>query len=990
MASILCAPFSSGDDSGKARFGIAPINWFLFGLNALVLGLSVFAVAKTFEIFHEAESDFVFNSMMNTEPKPCGIATPDIYLLYQGLGIISTGPFSVPQRNKWASDLRQTMCSARRTGAVTTQPFQVRALTLGLLLNNDTLYPYRSKSWPTADEGPKASENHTVGHLCTQSFKDGQPGSFNSKLYGDLVERVSRAYLAAMPAFFRLDTSTRYPSGVDAEGCMGSKNPFHDDEQNCPHLATIQSELRKAGTTAQSALMVGYHPFLSGAPLGATPENDVDNYYAHSMPRVDEMLYRLLALSVVSQYDRTENAASCFRKTNAAEDARQMCERIYGAAASSYTLGSNTVTLSEVGSGSVGTVGGPFGVNGAEAGLPTLKYKDGTTGDADMEVEFETYQHRVATMVPRERRTRIKDGNNNHILKDSEIAAVDDTNVYGGDVYPQAKTCHMEFRDYTSFSPPSPPANAYLREDDNAPKAPPSAPYITATDESGEQVRRAVVEACTHNHQWGRWDQARLFGIPDVVMPFVRGPIEEASYNVRNAGDSILNDFYTNSIKRGGAEGHPKFEMRVWTAFRLALTTIWASILLPTLGFLIGGSIVPASVQFAIHLLGATTETKGFQKTVLRPENRSKFFWVALFVGIFAIIWVLLVDPSHQAPYPRDDVCNDFLSHAYGGPYVTTHSRENFLLASDWIVGWTTLFVLLISLAYNITKPSSLSYIMDKIRQVKREDRKGAPYNERISLFVFFVCLLIIIMGAVLAGLRGAEWLEEANNDAFSEDKKQTDWLRQECYCLLWVTFLQGIGLGSLTQRWAVADMKEYLIVPWVVSNAVLLGAPLIVRNQVFYGEGSNPDIDIYSSEEPGIGTLVTFEYIFAIVAASAVIVNGALAYRAAQKRDSVPPGKDKEAAEAVAVNSSEGMTSDEFSRKSENEYIQGVREQREREAAEQAARRRAEVRRSSLRQQGVRLKPIQEEESYAGSRTGRLTWNANKAGYLPMIKLPV
>lgn len=945
------------------EYSPVPINLFLIMFNALVLTFSIYAVVQTFNIFHDAETDFLFNAKMTEEPRPCGIATPDIYLLYQGLGIIPTGPFTYPQRTKWANDLRTTMCSKEKTGTVTTEAYQVRALTIGSLLKNDSLYPFTKESWVSADDAALASENRTVGHLCTQSFNGSQPGRFNSDLYGDLVERVSRAYLAAMPAFFRLDTSTRYPSGVNDEGCMNSKNPFHDNAQDCKHLAVIQSELRKAGTTSQSALMVGYGAHVSGPSVSDTPESDPLGYYTKVMPRVDEMLYRLLALTVVAQYDRDLNAGTCFRTSNAENDARKMCEQIYGAATDSYTIGTETVELTNttlITSGAA--VGGPFGESTDAYGLPTLEYTDPTTLDRNMKVKFETYQHRVATMVPLKRRNNIE--NANGALKTSEVSSEEDANVYGGDVYPQAKTCHMEFGDYEHFSPPSPPAQ-YARYESISPSMPPAA---------NTEVLEAVVQACEHNHQWGRWDQARLFGIPDVVRPFVRGPIEETSFSIRGLGDDVVNRLYTSNLENGDAKHTAKYEMRLWTGFRLAMTTIWASILLPVIGFLIGSSTVPTAVQFLIHVLGKTTETKGFKKTVTRPEQRSNFFFFALFVGAFATFWILLVDPSSQAPHPRDDKCTDFLTRGHGGPYVTTHARENFGFEADWTVGWITVGLIAGPFLYNQIKPQFMSLIIKTISKTKDEERDGQPYNELWAWGALSLSLLIIIFEAIMAGLSGARWIDKADEDPFAALPKEADWLKQDCLVIAWVSFLHGIGIGSLTQRWVVKDMGRCLIYLWGACNAVLLGSPLIVRNTVFYGTGSNANIDL--PEEEGISTLISFEYIFSIVLIGVAIVS------AIKTLNANPPSKvapaEKAADKAAAINSKDGPTAEEVDAKAREAQIEMARQAQ----ADDFEKRRA---RNALQRQRAR------EQGYNGylpPGSAFLAHAGGKNGYLPMIKL--
>lgn len=119
---------------------------------------------------------------------------------------------------------------------------------------------------------------------------------------------------------------------------MNDFDPFLDAE--CEEGAFVRQELDKAGTTLQSALMVGALPEADTFSVRQTPEQPEASdyaYYPSSMPRVDEMLYRLLALAVVAQRDRHSNLGGCFRKPNAQYDGRQFCEWVYGAASADYT-----------------------------------------------------------------------------------------------------------------------------------------------------------------------------------------------------------------------------------------------------------------------------------------------------------------------------------------------------------------------------------------------------------------------------------------------------------------------------------------------------------------------------------------------------------------------------------------------------------------------------------------------------------------------------
>ena len=74
-------------------------NLILGVCNILVGALAVLGLFVGIVIFWEAETDFLFNARLAVDPKPCGLATPDVFLLTQGLGIEDTTPNVRPRRN---------------------------------------------------------------------------------------------------------------------------------------------------------------------------------------------------------------------------------------------------------------------------------------------------------------------------------------------------------------------------------------------------------------------------------------------------------------------------------------------------------------------------------------------------------------------------------------------------------------------------------------------------------------------------------------------------------------------------------------------------------------------------------------------------------------------------------------------------------------------------------------------------------------------------
>lgn len=130
------------------------------------------------------------------------------------------------------------------------------------------------------------AENALVENLCNR--RDYEKG-----IYGGIRRRISTAYVLANSAFKKYTT-----------GCMGSNEPFQTTTLECTYASSvIHKELLLA---ANDTVISGYGP----------------------LPPVGNMLYRLLALSVVAEHDRRENYNACFRNL-LAQNATEMCQDIY-------------------------------------------------------------------------------------------------------------------------------------------------------------------------------------------------------------------------------------------------------------------------------------------------------------------------------------------------------------------------------------------------------------------------------------------------------------------------------------------------------------------------------------------------------------------------------------------------------------------------------------------------------------------------------------
>ena len=861
-----------GKDAKVKDIRLAKTNLFLLLSNALVLAGLVYAGVLAVQSFDRAEATFLRQAQLRGDPNPCALPTPDVYFLFQALDLAPTSAVHAVKRKTWIGNIEHALCNAEfgSTSSVGSNDaaydYAKRLTTLAFLFNNRTLRPpenfdaFATAASQVAADHPWApvGERLLTEYLCSLTHNHSVAGAeydnFNSKLYGDLVYRVSRAYLNAMPAFYKLSTSGKWPTdlgqstGADVydRTCMEQHHPFRSDiaPTQCAWIDTIRRELAAAGTAAQSALMVGQHtklaPATSGWPTGATadsPEHDVNKFYAASMPRVDAMLYRLLALTVVGHYDRTYNNRDCFRNHAPATDgAADMCRDLYAAA------------------GQTGDTAHEF-PDAADVQLPALDGLSSGRGDNAV-TTFSSYQLRMATMIPRARRySGTNDGtkyDTGHFLY--EAAAADTTAVYGGDPRPQARTCSMDERDYTRYSPPS----SVPRWEFSFAAAPPAAPGVAGYTGPAGGALDAVIEACAKNMKWGLLEQTRLFGLPDAVHEFVVEPRDVAAHAMQWLYETFLNDYYVNVLaESGGNENKPAYALRLWSAFQFAMTGLWSTMFASVAGYLTAWTVVPLVAQLLprVPLIGRFLKPcwrkNGAQQTVVRPSiARDLVFIVWTIVAVFVSVWMVVVAPAEGPVYPVDSDCEAFQESpnergSNGGVFPTSARDVKSVVTAHCIPGWVLLGMIGWCWIYELVLVQCIDKLDPVIKFVKEYKERNPQYERNNTI----ATVIIIVVSAVCVGLavssaimQGNNWKDVSEHMQDAEDKgaegddsyvalaPEAEWLAHEVRMCAITAYLQAVGVGMLSQRWVVVNLSTLDTSLYYALIGGFLVAPYWVR----------------------------------------------------------------------------------------------------------------------------------------------------------------
>ena len=312
--------------------------WALFRQPNLFLALSSLAyVAMSiaiytigFDAFYEAKDALNDNVASRHSPTdgvtPCGLATPDLLMLQQALGIDERGVMQpmdvtpayhhrVDRAKMWLCSVEHDWPPAPPITDTPSTPNQAHVDTS--ILRGLSLIMGRTKYQPITFGDATGNGNIKTAlkaDLCnTDSNDEDLDHIYSSRLqaaYPDLRLRVERAYIAALPSFYQY-----WHGGESGSTCLGDLDPFGavEDypERTCHNNRFVSYVLDVAASN-------GVQKTMLGQPIGGGSD---DRDWL-------EKLYALILLSVIGHIDRTQNNGECFMNTNNV-DAQAFCQSIY-------------------------------------------------------------------------------------------------------------------------------------------------------------------------------------------------------------------------------------------------------------------------------------------------------------------------------------------------------------------------------------------------------------------------------------------------------------------------------------------------------------------------------------------------------------------------------------------------------------------------------------------------------------------------------------
>jgi hypothetical protein len=759
----------------------------------------------------------------NSQPPPCGLATPDPLELLKALdrenGFLNIYQIIFQDYDKWNSTIHHGLCGlnfadwpdgsddARDPGeeyptytlgaSLGGSPERFSGqytigrelMALAKIMKRDGYYPINNPN----------DGYQTLWTKFDDEFCDEDDGAWYDKrerrIYGELKERIAKAYVTAAPAFFRYRTwmlvpgdaqdttikgqvpasvadvdldglpdpismsSNEHGVGYTELGCLGGKNPF----AYCSNGAHINEVLLAAGSHDNLARVVGAGPAL---------------------PRFTEMLYALLALGEIGIMDRTQNEGRCFGNdfsgaSEPTQDALQFCKNVLGDAGGATAVALNAYAL-------------PGGVS--------MLNVDSAPGAA-------TYLDSHAALY-----------------------------------YEKAmETAEGEASCNKGHSPPPPTPNTdrvYTSD--------------TATD-----THTAVLHACANMHQFGLFDQMRLFGLPDVEGRFV---IDARPKNGFELGGELLYKPLFEDLMDASEYQNPASRLEAYLAYRVAATTIWGMLTSSCLGFFGMRSLLPLIVQILTQF-NVAKNRRGQTIVLTRPSLELPVF-LAMASSFLMFAYIFYLDPAIQSNSYITHKCQHWAGKdawAPAGAFITTWYSERWGVGrySAQYVGLIMLFLGIFPFIYTV---SGFLFAY----KLRKKIEKGKNRWSRRSLAGFFVLFLFVVVSlglfAGIAQKSGDEYhvVAAAGGDTTREARR----LGNDCIAAVYASFWLSAFLGHCRARWALDAMSKFFKGAWLGLGILLaaipiLQTPILVGRDLWEGKTSN-GLDV-SSERT---TMVTFLYV--------------------------------------------------------------------------------------------------------------------------------
>ena len=364
---------------------------------------------------------------------------------------------------------------------------------------------------------------------------------------------------------------------------------------------------------------------------------------------------------------------------------------------------------------------------------------------------------------------------------------------------------------------------------------PPPAPPIYRNEPDAGFTKKLSAQVCAATLQYGLFEQGRLFGIPDVLGPFV---IDNRVHpNIHFIGKLVYDYMYVKPMEKAGdILADPKSKLEMYIAYRLSSTSIWAILVANVAGYMMVRALAPMGVHI-LKLIGFKTNVIKYKDpngpygdiyeeiVLVRPQIGWPVY-LAMGVTVLAVYWILWVDPATQSHYYISPTCEDWQGlgvHVPSGAFGTTWGKRRYGRFGEHLIGVLlaiTFFLILFVIAVGKTFVPA-----GALKEAAQVDVGTTARLDTVALIMIGFALVIQILFISQSIVSGDAWYQAVK--ASDNDAVALDVFTKDVWMSVWAAFWTSASIAWYRQKWAVDKLNFILQLAWMASALLLLWMPV-------------------------------------------------------------------------------------------------------------------------------------------------------------------
>ena len=345
-------------------------------------------------------------------------------------------------------------------------------------------------------------------------------------------------------------------------------------------------------------------------------------------------------------------------------------------------------------------------------------------------------------------------------------------------------------------------------------------------------------QVCAATLEYGLVEQGRLFGIPDVIMPFVVDNRVHRSFHF--VAWILYTLLYVDPAKDGGLTfADPKAKLELYIAYRLASSSIWAILVANVAGFMMVRALVPIGIQalkfFGVmsgekkmvpNHLGVPVEIDQYEPIRLMRPQIGKIIYATVFTTLLVVYWIMYLDPATQSHYYISDSCEDWAGlgvQVPSGAYVTTWGKRRFDRFGEHLIGILLILTVFVLLFQQFIGRSMISKkVVEDTSKVKlgATSRKGF-----VAIALVGFALLIQLFFILQSATSGQKWFDGAKGDDNAQRLGQV--YAKDVLMSVWAAFWNSAAIGCYRQKWAITHLGRLYQFGWMAACVLLVWMPI-------------------------------------------------------------------------------------------------------------------------------------------------------------------